>query len=50
MTYVSQHSAATVHAQLWGPWELSEGDGTILGLKLMAVELIVFLSLKLTCD
>lgn len=48
--YVSQHSPAIVHAQLWGPWELFEDDGTTLRLKLMAVELIVFLSLNLTCD
>lgn len=39
-----------VNAQLWGPWELFEDDGTALGLKVMAVELIVFLSLNLTCD
>lgn len=35
------HSPAVGHSQLWGPWELFEDDGTTLGLKLMAVELIV---------
>lgn len=48
--HIEAHSPTVVNAQLWGPWELCEDDGTALGSKLMAVELIVFLSLNLTCD